>query len=115
MVKFVVFINVNDIANAFELYQKAFNATQVFADKDPQGNIGHLEMNIQGNYIALTPGNTVAGNVCLNFVFDNENELRIAYEALKDGGQADPLKSCPWSALAASVTDQYGVKWYLML
>jgi uncharacterized glyoxalase superfamily protein PhnB len=113
---FSILIFVNDLLEAFEHYKKAFNATLISLARGSENEPIHLEMDVLGNrQIALSPlspeeikkGNNVA--LCLKFT--NEKDLMLAYDVLKDGGQAEELRSFPWSSLEGYVIDKYGVKW----
>ena len=68
-------IYVKNRTEAFEFYQKAFNAELGFGDKDENGNIIHAELNIYGQYLAVgeyyhEPKEILIGNTmqfCLQF------------------------------------------------
>lgn len=54
--------------------------------------------------------------VQLSFLFDDEAELRHAYDVLSKGANLlFPLGEMPWSPLAADLIDRFGVRWYLTL
>jgi uncharacterized glyoxalase superfamily protein PhnB len=104
-----------DLMEMFEHYKRAFNAKFLFDGKGSQGELIHVQMDVLGNEIGLAPAaphEIAAGNVtvvCLKF--DNENDLRRAYEVLCEGGHGEGLLNLPWSPLEGYVTDKYGVKW----
>ena len=45
--------------------------------------------------------------------FDNEDDLRSAYNTLIQEGRNYSIGSYPWAPLGALVTDKYGVTWWL--
>ncbi len=100
---------------AFELYQKAFNARKTFEATPPDGDDIHIGMEINGFHILLAPGggmNTENVVVC-ELQFDNEEDLRRAYEVLIQEGRNYSIGSYPWAPVGAFVTDKYGVGWWL--
>lgn len=119
MPNFMVQIFTEDLLETFEHYKKAFNATILFTAKGSEDELIHLEMDIMGNKIAMAPPlpcGIIKGNItvlCLKF--QQEEALMTAYNVLKEGGQADTLKSYPWSALEGYVTDKFGVNWCIGL
>lgn len=119
MGNFTVQIFAEDLLVTFEHYKKAFNATILFEGKADDGGLIHVEMDIMGNRIALAPSlpcGNIKGNItvlCLKF--QQKEALMTAYNTLKEGGQADELKSFPWSPLEGYVTDKYGVNWCIGL
>ena len=115
MANFGVQIFSEDLLGSFEHYKKAFKATQIFLAKGSQDEPIHLEMDVLGNNIAiapLLPKDIKKGNVVVLCVkFENEEDLWMAYNVLKEDGRADELKSYPWSALEGYVTDKFGITW----
>ena len=116
-------IYVKNRAEAFEFYQKAFNAELGFCDKDENGNIIHAELNIYGQYLAVgehiyEPKETLIANTmqfCLQF--DKGEELiKKAYEVLKvEGKILAPLGPCFFSPYMTDLVDKYGVRWCLFI
>jgi len=119
MLDFVVQIFAEDIYKSFEHYQRAFGAKQTYIAKDDDGKPFHLTMDVMGVKFWLAaplPEGNKVGNItmmCLNF--KNEEDLRKAYDVLKEDGQAEELASYPWSPLSAYVTDKFCVNWCLAL
>jgi PhnB protein len=50
----IPYICVSRAARATEFYEKAFGATQLMRLAEPDGRIGHAEMNIAGGTIMLS-------------------------------------------------------------
>lgn len=103
---------------AFELYQKAFNAKKLSESTPPDGNDIHIMMDIYGFEILLGPGGAVGKGlenaIICEIRFDNENDLRKAYDVLIQEGQNYSLEGpYPWATILALVTDKFGVGWAL--
>ena len=101
---------------AFELYQQAFNARKISEGTPPDGDDIHIMMEINGFGILLGPGGKVEKvlehAVTCEIHFDNENDLRKAYDALVQEGQNYSLEGpYPWATVLALVTDKYGIGW----
>lgn len=101
---------------AFELYQQAFNASMISEIGPPDWPDIHITMEINGLRILLAPGGKVekvleSAMVC-EFLFENENELRKAYDILIQGALQYSIGSYPWAPVGALVTDKYGVCWW---
>ena len=99
---------------AFELYQRAFNAKNLSGDLSPDesGQV-HIMMDINGYQFGIFPGDdyNARGNVTCQFEFDNENDLRKAYDVLSQEAQEHSIGTDFWCELFASVTDKFGVFW----
>lgn len=100
---------------AFELYQKVFNARKIFESTPPDGDDIHIMMEINGFEILLAPGGEKAleNTVICQIRYDNENDLRRAYDILIQEGKNYSIGSYPWAPLGAFVVDKYGVGWWL--
>ena len=100
---------------AFELYQKAFNAKSVYdLIPDESGEI-HVIMEINGYKFGIFPGDDYnsRGNVTCQFEYDNEDDLRKAYDILVQGASTHTINTDFWCKLHATVTDKHGVFWSL--
>lgn len=103
---------------AFDLYQKAFNAVKVGESIPPEGCDLHISMEINGFPIFLGPSGVErdglkTGIVC-ELHYDNEHDLRKAYAVLAQEGWNCTLEGpYPWATLLALVTDKYGIGWAL--
>ena len=106
-----------DLMEIFEHYKRAFNATLIATANGSQDELIHLEMEIMGNKIWVTPplprGINKKDNVSiLGLKFHDKEALLRAYEVLKEDCIADDgLKELPWSPLEGYITDKFGVIW----
>ena len=70
-----------------------------------------------GKTLALAPFSceAIISNVMMLYLkFAKQEDLEIAFNVLREGGQgSDEMRSDPWSKSNASVTDKYGVNWWL--
>ncbi len=109
--------NNDDRIRAFELYQKAFDAKKISESVPPDGWDIHIVMEINEFVILLAPGGEKGKEnvVTCQLQFDNENDLRKAYDVLIQEGQDYSIGSYPWASVGALVTDKYGVRWWLCL
>ena len=106
---------------AFDLYQKAFNAVKTYEGTPPNGGDIHIGIEINGFPILLGPGGKVSKDrdgldigITCELHYDNENELRRAYEVLIQEGRNYSLEGpFPWATLLALVTDKFGIGWAL--
>lgn len=103
---------------AIELYRKAFDATVNAIYRDPESNaILHAEIDVFGQCVAFMEKNAegVAGNTMqLSFETGNEEIIKKAYEALKDGAEIEiTLGPCEWTSCIFGLTDKFGVNWLL--
>ena len=103
---------------AFEFYQKTFNAKKLSESVPSDGPDIHIMMEINGFEILLAPGEFQMSQnpvVTCQLDFDNETELRKAYDILIQEGQNYSIGSYPWAKVGALVTDKYGVQWWLTI
>jgi uncharacterized glyoxalase superfamily protein PhnB len=109
--------NNDDRINAFELYQKAFNAKKISEQIPPDGGDIHIAMEINGFEFLLLPGekDVGGGRVYCQFRFDNEDDLRKAYDVLSQEAFEYSISTDFWSPLFALVTDKYDIKWCLYI
>lgn len=75
----------------------------------------YIVMEINGFEILLAPGGekVVESVVICQVQFDNEKDLRKAYDILIQEGQNYSIGSYPWAPVGAFVNDKYGVGWWL--
>lgn len=120
------YVKRSDLAVA--LYQKAFGAELVSGYPNEDGTYYHSELDVYGQILAVAeaggmyPGrqeNGISGDTmqfCLHFEEGEEDKLRRAYDALKEGAEIlYPLGPCPFSRLMADLIDPFGVRWCLLL
>ena len=101
--------------DAFEFYQKAFDA-KCMTDlaPDESGEV-HIIMEINEYKFGIFPGDDYnsRGNVVCQLEYDDENDLRKAYNVLIQGAAAHTINTDFWCKLHATVTDKYGIFWSL--
>lgn len=113
-------VYVKDSAAAAELYKKAFDAKMLDEYKNPDGSYLHAELDVYGQVLALSEADAMAGErdpgttmqLCLHMGAEKEEQVKKAYEALKDGAKiAYPIGECPYSPLMFALIDTFGVNW----
>jgi PhnB protein len=115
---------------ALPLYERALGATvetlQRFGDVDEscpeamRDKVMHAELRIGSAILMMsdgpgedpagtTPG---AGNVSVAVAFDDEQEMRRAFDHLAEGGTViEAIFPAPWGALFGVVQDEMGIHW----
>jgi len=123
-------------AEAMELYAKAMGAkvahvTTYAKSKDPKCAdpakkdwIYHAQMKLGRSTLMLCDGDDTKleggtkqrnNELCLCVEFDRPDEVRAAFEAMKEGGKVlEDMDSAPYSELFAFVEDKFGIRWWLM-
>ena len=114
---------------AIAIYEKAFNtkAESIVYNRDyapdeyPNDNrIAHADMNIHGQKVFLNDrfGNKDKSLNCavhLIVMFKSVEELLACYEFFKEESTIiDPFTKLPYSELAGSFVDKFGVQWGFM-
>ncbi len=57
---------------------------------------------------------TFGNNVFLHMIFDSQDELRKAFEALSEGGRVNmPVDKMFWNAIYGDLIDKFGIGWGL--
>jgi PhnB protein len=109
---------------AIEVYKRAFNATLGFHEINPDGTFGHVELDVDGQAIAVGEDHEgsderITGNTmqyCLHFGDGEDDKVRNAYEVLKEGGTVNyPLGPSIFSTCATDLVDKFGVRWCLFV
>ena len=107
---------------AWEFYKQAFpDAVETGCWGNEDGSIGHAEMVLFGQVIALAQWDKAStGNAmqfCFHFEEHEKQAIAIAYEVLKEDGQIiNPLgDSCGYSSYQFALTDKYGVNWCMFI
>ena len=122
MFSFGIGLNVKNSKEAVELYCKAFGLKLGYHVLNEDGSYFHLEL-MEGDREALAvvevsddSPEPIGSPVELGRIFSSREELLSAFNLLKEDGHVR-LDICelPWSPCAASVTDKFGVNWYLSL
>ena len=119
---FGIGIYVKNSKEAVDLYLRAFGLTLGYHVLNEDGSYFHSEL-LDGEQEALSvveaPQDSpkpVGNPIELGRTFHTEEALRQAFALLKEGGHVKmEIRELPWSPCAASVTDRFGVNWYLSL
>ena len=123
---------VKNSIEAVEIYKEAFGLTLGYNEKFPDGTFLHaalLKNNDELFAVSESKNNDFLVNILLKSTmeqsrptislgidFDNEEDIKKAYELLsKNGNVIYPLSPLPWSPLAADVVDKFGVYWYISI
>ncbi len=119
MRKIGVGIAVTDNVQAVELYMKVFGLELGFNEKFPDGTYVHAVLEKDGEEV-FSVANLLhdfdAEKQIMGFgaYFDNEAEVREAFDLLSEGGIVKaPVGSLPWSPCCASVIDRFGITWWI--
>ena len=130
MTSFGVGICVNSIENAAEFYTKIFGfelkGIDLFPEGDPNcGKYMHAEMWKDGKCLFAIQGLSESERdfdaekqiIKFGAWFNNEMELREAFDLLSDGGIVkDPFGTVEsWSPCCATVIDKYGITWWISI
>lgn len=116
---FGIGIYVKGSVEAAKLYSEAFGLELGYHVLNEDGSYFHSEL-MKDNEPALSvveAQDAPAGNpIELGCSFDSREGLERSFALLKEGGRVkmEPGE-LPWSPLAASVTDRFGVNWFLSL
>ena len=77
----------------------------------------HTRLNINGSNVMFSdtfPGSPfiLGNNISLAFVSKNEDEIRAAFDALKENGTVTmELQETFWSKCYGALKDQFGIEW----
>ena len=115
---FSIGVYVKNSAEAVELYQQVFGLELGYHVKNPDGSFYHSELFRNGecfiSVVEASKDNVDEKLTQLGYEFDSAEEVKRAYDLLKEGGRVDmTIGELPWSPCAASVVDKFGIWWYL--
>ena len=121
-------------AEAHALYQKAFDMTinsitynheapSEYHDENPlteetKNHVLHSECTIYGSRINMGDSDAaIIGNtINLNVFLSSEEEVRKAFDVLKEGGTVDTEPGPQfWSPMYCALQDRFGVHWQIMI
>ena len=115
-------ICVEDSVQAFEFYQKVFDAKLLCRYDNADGTVYHSELEAYGQIMMVTglaEGRSVAGNTMMfvmQFSEGDEDIIRKIYDLLKeDANIICPLGSCDYSPLQTELIDKFGVHWCILV
>ena len=123
---------VKNSIEAVEFYKEAFGMTLGYDEKFPDGTFLHAvllkndeeifavsESKDNNALVDLLLKSTIEHSrptMSLGIDFDNEEDIKKAYEMLSTNGNVlYPLSPLPWSPCAADVVDKFGVYWYIYM
>lgn len=121
MLRSMMQVYVKGSTEAVEFYKKAFNAEVLCAYDNGKGGYMHSELNAHGQVIAVSeiPEEVKAGNTmmfCFHFGEGGEENVRRAYEILKEGAvECSALDKCDYSPLQFVCIDKFGVTWCVFI
>ena len=121
MRNFGVGIAVKNNVEAVELYMKVFGLELGFYEKFPDGTYMHAVLQKDGKEVfsvtnMLDDFDAEKQIISFGVYFDNEAEVREAFNLLSEGGIVKaPIGSVPWSPCCASVIDKFGVCWWISI
>jgi len=108
--------NVSNPIGAYELYHEAFGVEKV--SEDYPGGAAHIGIEVNNFFILLRQEEEPVADkyplqgCCVRF--ENEKELRKAYDLLTQAGKDYSLHAdWEWTPLSAFVTDKYSISWML--
>lgn len=110
---------VDNCEEALKFYQEVLGGEVKNLNKNEEGKTNFANLQLDNSLIIITEGGkhsvTYGGNHRINLQIDNEEEIRKVYEAFKEDGNVDSeLQRTFFGALAAAVTDKFGVNWNLV-
>lgn len=117
MLRTLMQVYVKGSVEAVDTYQKAFHAEILGLYPDDHGGYMHSEINACGQIIAVSElkDEMVVGNTmqfCFHMGEENEEQVRIAYEVLKEGADIQvPIGPCDFSPSLFALVDRFGVSW----
>ena len=117
-----VYLCVRDATKAIEFYAKAFGAREKFRLMEPDGRIGHAELDFDGttvmlsdefpDYGVLGPDRGHAASVTIHLHVDDADEM-IA-RAVRAGASIDmPIADQFYGERSGSVSDPFGHRWHV--
>ena len=117
-----VYLCVRDATKAIEFYAKAFGAREKFRLMEPDGRIGHAELDFGGTTVMLSdefpdygllgPDPGRAASVTIHLHVDDADEM-IA-RALRAGASVDmPIADQFYGERSGSVRDPFGHRWHV--
>jgi PhnB protein len=123
---FGVGIAVKNNVEAVEFYKKVFGLELGFSamfpeDHEYHGQYQHAELEKDGKGLFAVTSLTHDFDsqkqiISFGMYFDTEAELREAFNLLSDGGIVkEPIGAVPWSPCCATVTDKFGITWWISI
>lgn len=113
---------INGAANAIEFYKKAFGATERLCMKQPDGRVGHAELQIGDSCIMMADENpqieafapTHYGGSPVSLLIYTEDCDRMYRQAIAAGAKSEREPADQfYGDRMAGVQDPFGYKWFL--
>jgi len=117
---------------AIEFYEQAFNAKATImrykdiphcddyeAPKGTEDFVVHGQIEIGGGSIMFSDAPpdypvTVGDNITITVEFDNADQTKKIFDALKEGGKVSmEIQEAFWSKCCGSLTDKFGINWHV--
>ena len=116
------YLIVNGAGQAIDFYKKAFGATELFRMAQPDGKVGHAEIQIGNSRIMLADehpqmgarGPQAYGGSPISLMLYVENVDSVAAQAVAAGGKLTrPVKNQFYGDRSGAVTDPFGHQWHI--
>ena len=116
------YLTVKDAAKAIRFYQQAFGAKELFRLADPQGKVGHAEVEIRGSVVmlsdeypdfgALAPATIGGSPVTIHLSVDDVDRV---VETAKAAGATvlREVKDEFYGERSGMIADPFGHKWHV--
>lgn len=116
------YLIIKGAADAIEFYKKAFGATELFRMAQPDGRIGHAEIQIGDSRIMLADeypemsyvSPTTLGGSCVSLMLYVEDVDSVFQQAVAAGAtEQRPLEDKFYGDRTGSLVDPYGHVWHV--
>jgi PhnB protein len=123
MAQIIPYLHIQGAARAIEFYQQAFGATEVLRLSEPDGRIGHAEIQIDGARIMLADeypehgilGPRSLGGTSVSLHLTVPDVDAFARQAVAAGAKlAKPIKDEFYGERAGKLEDPFGHVWQVM-
>lgn len=109
-------------ARAIEFYQKAFGAKELFRMAQPDGRIGHAELQVGDSRLMLSDENpemgyrspqSIGGSAVMIHLYVPDVDATVARAAAAGARVARPVESQFYGDRNGAVTDPFGHLWFV--
>jgi PhnB protein len=111
-----------DAARAIDFYKRAFNANERFVLKEPNGKVGHAELDIRGttfmladeypDFGALGPM-AIGGSPIKMHLYVDDADAAVAQAVSAGATLLRPLKNEFYGDRSGMVADPFGYSWFI--
>jgi PhnB protein len=109
------YLSVKSGEEAIAFYKKAFNASEIYKLKRPDGRVAHCELQIGNSRVLLGEpmnGGDDMGGTASALVLYVEDADAMFKQALSAGGkQTSPVQDQFWGDRSGTFSDPFGQKW----